>query len=158
MQIQEIKEELKKYNKTDNTTNRTKLILYNEMKRKICVYTGKPITKEMAISKNMNRDHIIPYSISKNSKRENLMLCEKKINTKKGDLTPYQFCKKFGYDWNKVKQRASKVFNEKKKKIFIDEKSSKPKPKMTILIKNQTTQNKNKIKRQQPNKKAALYT
>ena len=48
-----------------------------------CQYTGKPVTPKTA-----NIDHIIPVSRGGKNTWENMVVCSKDINNKKGDKTP----------------------------------------------------------------------
>jgi len=76
----------------DNGYYRLRLKLWEQLNsdplNRICIYSGKPITKEMAISEACDVDHILPYSRTMDDGIGNKLLCFSDANRRKGNRTP----------------------------------------------------------------------
>jgi len=74
----------------------------------VCVYTGEPITLDMAVSSATERDHVLPFSKTLDDGRGNMVLCMARANRDKGDKTPYEAFADSpdGYDYAAILARA----------------------------------------------------
>ena len=82
-------DELKQERKHDN---RLILSLWEELGEKeddrLCIYTGKLITRDMLFSNAVEVDHILPFSRTLDNSRANLLLCLSEANRAKGNMAP----------------------------------------------------------------------
>ncbi|CAN5159558.1 hypothetical protein BH11PSE10_BH11PSE10_08850 [soil metagenome] len=93
----------------------TKLRLYKEMERRdgfvACPYSGKPISRSMALSPEVEVDHILPRSRTLDDGRANKTLCIKRANRIKGEWTPYEAKDLFareGWLYEDIERRVEK--------------------------------------------------
>lgn len=103
------------YTPTDSEMQRWRL--YKELLRNggptaQCVYSGKTITARDALNGHVTEvDHIIPFSRSKNSKLNNLVLVRAEENQHKRDnQTPFDA---FGHNptqWKRIQERVDRCF------------------------------------------------
>lgn len=82
-----------------------------------CIYTGVPISFEMALSGETDIDHIVPRSLWLDNSLGNLILAHKSANRFKLNRTPWQA---WGGDpeWAKIVQRAKALPKNKSKRIL----------------------------------------
>ena len=114
---------------TNNKDNFVKYALWIECDRR-CVYTAKTIGKKDLFELGKYEiEHIIPRT-PKDSRMENLTLCEKRKNQEKGGRTPYQA---FGHthEWEMMTEYARKHFSFRKYQRFISEKEPRESYEMT---------------------------
>jgi CRISPR-associated endonuclease Csn1 len=82
---------------------------------KTCPYTGKQIQISQLFSGEVQIEHIFPWSRSLNDSFMNKTLCFADENRAKGDLTPYEFYNKKGFEkWEQIKAQALSCFKNKK--------------------------------------------
>jgi len=83
-----------------------------------CIYTGEPISIQDLINypNSFEIDHIIPKSISLDDSLNNKVLCYHSVNQIKGQRTPFNAfsMNPNNVDYDKIKDRASKLLGEKK--------------------------------------------
>lgn len=94
--------------------NLLKVILWEQQEHKD-IYTGENIDLETLIS-NVHAyhiEHIIPYSISFDNSKSNMVLTSAQNNKDKGNLTPWQWLNKIG-KWKQYEERVLKCFGDKK--------------------------------------------
>jgi CRISPR-associated endonuclease Csn1 len=90
----------------------------------ICPYSGKTIPQTAAATGEFQIEHIVPYEIAFDSSFNNLTLCHKEWNERKGKRTPFQA---FGGDakaWKEMSERIDKITGPgsgHKKKLFKDQ-------------------------------------
>lgn len=74
----------------------------------VCVYTGEPVTLDMAVSDPTQIDHVLPFSKTLDNGRGNMVLCLARANRDKGDKTPYEAFADSpdGYDYAAILARA----------------------------------------------------
>lgn len=98
-----------------------RLKLYEELKDKLCPYSGKTIRLAKTssaeglglFSGQVQIEHIIPYSRSLTNAFGNLTLCDADVNRAKGNKTPFEFYSEQGA-WEEAKLRARNVLPYKK--------------------------------------------
>lgn len=98
-----------------------RLKLYEELKDKVCPYSGKTIRLAKTSSSEglglfsgqVQIEHIIPYSRSLTNAFGNLTLCDADVNRAKGNKTPFEFYSEQGA-WEDAKLRARNVLPYKK--------------------------------------------
>ncbi len=75
-----------------NAENILRMRLLHEMKEgsRVCVYSGENISKEELFSENIEIDHILPFSKSLDDSIANKLLCLRRTNREKGNMTPYE--------------------------------------------------------------------
>lgn len=121
-----LKKRLQEYGQPDSYDFRLKLKLYEELKDKMCPYTGKAIrvsesstaTELGLFSGQVQIEHIIPYSRSLTNAFGNLTLCDADVNRQKGNKTPFEFYTEQG-TWEDAKLRARNALPYKKYQRFI---------------------------------------
>ncbi len=85
--------ELEEMGMEDNGYNRLRLKLWEQLNEKdpsnrVCIYSGTPITKRMALSPETNVDHILPYSRTLDDGINNKLLCTIHANRQKKNRAP----------------------------------------------------------------------
>ncbi len=66
-----------------------KLRLWEEQQH-VCIYSGRPISKNMLFDGSVDVDHILPYSRTLDDSRENKVVCLREMNQQKSDMTPME--------------------------------------------------------------------
>lgn len=105
----------------DSYDFKLRLKLYEELKDKMCPYSGKTIRLAKSttseglglFSGQVQIEHIIPYSRSLTNALGNLTLCDADVNRAKGNRTPFEFYTAQGV-WDEAKLRARNVLPYKK--------------------------------------------
>lgn len=119
---------LEELNINPSRINLLKMKLYEELKKKICPFTGKTIslskdeggTNLGLFSNRVQVEHIYPWSRTLNDSFSNKTLCEASTNQDKGSRTPFEyFSGQSEEEWLKVKERAYQVLPYNKYKHFI---------------------------------------
>ena len=74
-----------------------------------CIYSGKPISRTMLFSNEVEIEHILPFAQSLDDSPSNLTLSLARANRDKGNRTPYDaFHADTGrYDWNAIMLRVN---------------------------------------------------
>ncbi len=110
-----------------------KLRLWEEqgpVQARICPYTGKTISFDMAVSAATQIDHILPFSKTLDDSMANKIVCVAAANRDKGDRSPYEAFghNPPGYDYEEILDRAAKLppnkrwrFDDDAMKRFEDE-------------------------------------
>ena len=80
----------------------------------MCMYTGKPISKNMLFDGSVDVDHILPYSRTLDDGIENKVVCLREVNQKKGDLTPYEAGLRGILDYEEFKIRVASLYSNHK--------------------------------------------
>lgn len=122
----QLRKRLLEYGQPDSYDFRLKLKLYEELKDKMCPYTGKAIrlsesstaTELGLFSGQVQIEHIIPYSRSLTNAFGNLTLCDADVNRQKGNKTPFEFYSEQG-TWEDAKLRARNALPYRKYQRFI---------------------------------------
>ena len=88
-----------------------KLRLWEEQgqpQNRVCPYTGRQISFEMAVSAQTEIDHILPFSRSLDNSMNNLVVCLAEANRAKGDNTPHEAFGQSppGYDYDDILHNA----------------------------------------------------
>lgn len=73
-----------------NRENRIRYLLWKEQGQ-ICPYSGKRISCSQLFSSETDIDHILPRSRTLDDSQSNKVLCFRKMNHEKGNLTPYEW-------------------------------------------------------------------
>lgn len=105
----------------DSYDFKLRLKLYEELKDKVCPFSGKTIRMAKSTSSDglglfsgqVQIEHIIPYSRSLTNAFGNLTLCDADVNRAKGNRTPFEFYSAQGV-WDDAKLRARNVLPYKK--------------------------------------------
>lgn len=84
-----------------------------------CPYCGKPIPASKLFTKEIEIEHILPYSRTMLDSMSNLTLAHAHCNLKKSNLTPYEAFSSNpdGYDWQEIMQRIQNFPAEKRSKF-----------------------------------------
>lgn len=91
-----------------------KIKLWEEQDR-TDIYDGQEITiEDVKNNKNLDIDHIIPYSISMDNSLSNKVLSKSKNNKEKTNLSPYNWLSSQG-KYEDFKQRVESIYVDKKK-------------------------------------------
>lgn len=117
-----------------------KYILWHEQKY-ICPYSGKNIDQEKLFTRDIEVDHILPYSMSLDNSLNNKVVCFAKENQDKGQKTPFDW---IGHDekrWTIV-SGAINHFNPQRKT-----RGKRPTIRATMDLKELATENKDKWQR-----------
>lgn len=74
-----------------------------------CVYSGKPISKRMLFSDEVEIEHILPFTQSLDDSPSNLTVSLRSANRIKGNLTPHAAFGhgRAGYNWNEIMLRVA---------------------------------------------------
>ena len=90
-----------------------KWILWEELSfdpvKRLCPYTGRPISAEMLLTDQVEIEHILPFSITLDDSLNNKTVSMRSANRIKGNLTPWQaFGERTidGFDYKAILQRA----------------------------------------------------
>ncbi len=91
---------------------------------RVCVYTGRHISRHDLLSENggTHIDHILPFSRTLDDSVGNKVLCFRHANLIKGNKTPYEA---FGhspdsFDWQKILERVQELPSAKRKRFDAD--------------------------------------
>ncbi|WP_339030580.1 type II CRISPR RNA-guided endonuclease Cas9 [Spiroplasma endosymbiont of Cantharis nigra] len=97
-----------------------KFMLLNEQDNK-CIYSGKTIDIDrLKTDENYCEiDHIIPLSKSFDDSRTNKVLCLREENQNKGQMTPYEYFRKIGRNWEEFKMRCLTTYLSKNKSKYF---------------------------------------
>jgi CRISPR-associated endonuclease Csn1 len=91
-----------------------------------CVYTGKTISLEKVFSREIQVEHIKPFSKSLDDSFKNKVLVYESINHCKKNKTPFQAFESNneayndGYDWDEIKERAYQMFYTKNRGKYFN--------------------------------------
>lgn len=87
-----------------------------------CVYTGKPISRRMLFSSEIDIDHILPFSQSLDDSPANLIVCTLGANRDKKNRTPFDAFghSPDGYDWDEIMLRVSALPRNKQWRFRLD--------------------------------------
>ena len=71
---------------------------------RVCPYTGRQLSFEMAVSAQTEIDHILPFSRTLDNAMSNMVVCVAAANRAKGDRSPYEAFghNPPGYDYEKI--------------------------------------------------------
>ncbi|MBI2794516.1 MAG: type II CRISPR RNA-guided endonuclease Cas9 [Ignavibacteria bacterium] len=94
-----------------SVTDVLKLRLWEEQQYE-CIYTGKPISKNMLFNGSTDIDHILPYSRTLDDGRENKVLCLREANASKGDRIPMEACDEGIFNRESFKQRVDNLISK----------------------------------------------
>ena len=105
------RKELAELGQRDTYDNRMRLRLWEEQgppQARVCPFTGKPISKTMLFSPEVEIEHLLPFSKSLDDGAANKVVSLRSANRDKGNRSPYEA---FGtspkpYDWNAIALRA----------------------------------------------------
>lgn len=119
--INEAKERLKQYNLPENAQNILKVRLFIEQ-GEYCAYSKVKITpKHLSNPKELEIDHIYPYSRSFDDSYMNKVLVFAKENQNKRNQTPYEAFSKDKEKWENIKSFAKNFLPHQKYKRIINE-------------------------------------
>lgn len=119
--INEAKERLKQYNLPENAQNILKARLFIEQ-GEYCAYSKVKITpKHLSNPKELEIDHIYPYSRSFDDSYMNKVLVFAKENQNKRNQTPYEAFSKDKEKWENIKSFAKNFLPHQKYKRIINE-------------------------------------
>jgi len=122
------KAKLEELNINPSRDNVLRMKLYEELKKKICPFTGKTISlskdeggNNLALFSNrVQVEHIYPWSRTLNDSFSNKTLCASATNQDKGNNTPYEYFSGIGEkSLLEAKERAFQVLPYHKYKHFI---------------------------------------
>lgn len=109
-------EELRRLNQPVTRENRQRLQLWEELGKddalnRVCVYTGRGLSKANLFSEEVEIDHILPFSRSLHDGIGNKILCFRQANRDKGNRTPHEAFghSPAGYDWDAILARAANL-------------------------------------------------
>ncbi len=107
---------LREYKQQINHDNRLRLILWEELDEtdsngRLCPFSGKKISITDLFNGTTEIEHLIPFSDSLDDSRANKVICTRKANRDKGNMTPFRA---FGhspssYKWNEISQRVTRL-------------------------------------------------
>ena len=110
---QKVIEILKRIGVTPSYNTITRFKLWEELgdnpEDRQCVYSGKPITISNLFQKNLNIDHIVPHSLTRDNSLANMIVCSKKHNSLKAAMTPWEKWSKNSEEWSGIISRARKL-------------------------------------------------
>ena len=89
--------------------------LWKEQEYK-CIYSGRYIPKEKVLSSQLEVDHVLPYSKSRNNSYFNKVLVYKEENQNKKERTPFQWFGNDEFKWENFKERINNLKIEEVKK------------------------------------------
>ena len=101
----------------DNGKNRMRLRLWEEQARRVedrcCPYTGTLITARMALSDQVEEDHILPFALTLDDSAANRVLVTREANRRKARRTPNDA---FGHtaEWHAILERSRLLPPEKR--------------------------------------------
>ena len=113
----EIRRELAKLGIADTHENRLLLQLYGELPagERVCVYSGRCISKERLFSGAVEIDHILPYSRTLDDSFMNKALCIREANRLKGNRAPAEAWT--GDELQEIAERAERLFKRKARRF-----------------------------------------
>lgn len=108
-----IREELDSLGIANTHENRLLLRLYNELPagERVCVYSGRHISKEMLFNGEVEIDHILPYSRTLDDSFMNKALCTREANRSKRNRAPSEAWA--GDALQDIAERAERLFRKK---------------------------------------------
>ncbi|MBC6445319.1 MAG: type II CRISPR RNA-guided endonuclease Cas9 [Alphaproteobacteria bacterium GM202ARS2] len=116
---------IQKLDFTPNGANRMRMRLWEETDKK-CIYTGKPIPLSKLFTKEIEDDHILPFSRTLDNSANNRLVCYGYANKQKGNQTPYEafgnlkHSKDYDGGWDGILDRASQLRKERSKRFAPD--------------------------------------
>ena len=106
-----------------NRNDRLKYRLWKELGQEHrCIYCGKSIKSPELFTKNIEIEHILPYSKTLLDSESNLTLAHASCNAYKAERSPYEAfgSNPPGYNWNEIVFRANQLKNPSKKNKFSE--------------------------------------
>lgn len=106
-----------------NRNDRLKYRLWKELgQAHRCIYCGKSIESLELFTKNIEIEHILPYSKTLLDSESNLTLAHASCNAYKAERSPYEAfgSNPPGYNWNEIVFRANQLKNPSKKNKFSE--------------------------------------
>ena len=87
-----------------------------------CIYCGKSIESTELFTKNIEIEHILPYSKTLLDSESNLTLAHASCNAYKAERSPYEAfgSNPSGYNWDEIVFRANQLKNPSKKNKFSE--------------------------------------
>ncbi len=107
-----------------NRNDRLKFRLWEELgsdtKSRKCLYCGKNISGSELFSKNIEIEHILPYSRTLLDAESNLTVAHASCNAFKRERSPYEAfgTNPSGYNWQEILNRANQLKNPAKRSRF----------------------------------------
>ena len=107
-----------------NRNDRLKWRLWEELSpnplERHCLYCGKPIGGKVLFSKDIEIEHILPYSRTLLDAESNLTVAHASCNAFKKERSPYEAfgSNPPGYNWNEILDRANQLKNPAKRRRF----------------------------------------
>ena len=110
-----------------NGANRMRMRLWEEADRK-CIYTGKviPLHKLFGKEREIEDDHILPFSKTLDNSANNRLVCYSYANQEKGNRSPYEafgnlsHSAKYDGGWDGILERASQLNKYRSKRFAPD--------------------------------------
>lgn len=106
-----------------NRNDRLKYRLWKELGQEHrCIYCGKSIESPELFTKNIEIEHILPYSKTLLDSESNLTIAHASCNAYKAERSPYEAfgSNPPGYNWNEIVFRANQLKNPSKKNKFSE--------------------------------------
>ena len=106
-----------------NRNDRLKYRLWEELGQEHrCIYCGKSIKSPELFTKNIEIEHILPYSKTLLDSESNLTLAHASCNAYKAERSPYEAfgSNPPGYNWDEIVFRANQLKNPSKKNKFSE--------------------------------------
>ncbi|MBP3416237.1 MAG: type II CRISPR RNA-guided endonuclease Cas9 [Spirochaetaceae bacterium] len=111
-----------------NRTDRLKFKLWEDLNpgdslRRHCIYCGKQISGADIFDDNLVQiEHILPFSRTLWDSEHNKTVAHTKCNAAKGERSPFEAfgSNPPGYDWNGILERASRLADPQKRKLFSE--------------------------------------
>ncbi|PLX37064.1 MAG: type II CRISPR RNA-guided endonuclease Cas9 [Hyphomicrobiales bacterium] len=112
---EEIRAELAQMGLAYSHGNRLIMRLYRELSptERICVYTGRPISRTMIEASEVDVDHILPRSRTLDDGFANKVLCTRQANREKGNRAPAEVTEWQGERLREIHERAKRLFPRK---------------------------------------------
>lgn len=107
-----------------NRTDRLKYRLWDELNTGSlghrCLYCGKVISAAELFTKEIEIEHILPYSRTLLDSESNLTVAHSSCNAFKAENSPYEVfnANPKGYNWNEITARANQLTNPSKRNKF----------------------------------------
>lgn len=93
---------------TYNTITRFRLWedLGPDPENRYCIYSGEKITVKNLFDPVFNIDHVVPHSLTRDNSLTNMVICSKKFNSMKSNMTPWEMWSKDEEVWSGIISRA----------------------------------------------------
>ena len=105
-----------------NRSHRLKYRLWNELMINFhkCIYCGKEISPTQLFTKEIEIEHILPFSRTLLDAESNLTVAHSSCNAFKAERSPFEAfgTNPNGYNWQEIVQRANQLKNTSKKNKF----------------------------------------